>query len=155
MENIIKEQAIFYLRAKDLTSQVTNDKRNSLIYWNNKAFDFVESAVKVEYTSNDPYESVNDLILDVKTNGKMLIYSGHNNSSIFPAEDNLRFRAVHDFFHFILNEPFTYEGESNVYEYQKRWYSEDTWNILKSEIVYQTAFAVYYNKFPDQKLVLI
>lgn len=86
-----------------------------------------------------------------KDSGVLFISSLHNNSQILTFEQNLKFRAVHDYAHIVLGVDSTFEGEWEV------WFNNDApdsiqW-ILHSEIVMQAAATVHTGSFPVQKLV--
>lgn len=86
-----------------------------------------------------------------KNSGVLFISSLHNNSKILTCEQNLKFRAIHDYSHILLGADSTFEGEWDV------WFHNDApdsiqW-ILHSEIVLQAAVTVHTGSFPVQKLV--
>lgn len=61
--------------------------------------------IKIEFVEDDPYEigspedSVKYLLYDIVKNKRMMVYTGFSdNHPVFDFDDNVKFRAVHDFF---------------------------------------------------------
>jgi hypothetical protein len=106
------------------------------------------------FTDIDPYQNLDELTQDVRSNSIMKIYSGDNNSRLLPGDLNLYSRAIHDWIHYFHQLPFGFEGECKVYEIQKLLYPESMWPLLYSEIVLQTAFVEVYGYFPEQKIIV-
>lgn len=144
--------AMLYLRGKDRMKEISDNDIKTIRDITSKAFTMLEKAVKIEFVTGQPYENHKQIIADFAT-GKMLISTDFNDSELFGETANLHFRAIHDFYHAILNEPFGYTGEANVYELQKLLYPAKYWKVLYSEIVLQTAYYEYYGHFPEQKIV--
>lgn len=73
------------------------------------------SGIDVQFVENDPYEigspedSVKYLLYDIVKNKRMMVYTGFSdNHPVFTFEDNVMFRAVHDFFaHASVRKAFT------------------------------------------------
>lgn len=153
-QEYIRKNALIYSRYKD--------NFNSLKPWELLQFqDEVENAytkvpVRVEYVSGQPYTNHKELTQDIETNKVMRISAEFNESKLLPGDLNLKFRAVHDWLHYILQAPFTAEGEIKVYKMQKKHHTLGLMQeILFSEVVLQACFAEYFGYFaPFQKLVL-
>lgn len=80
----------------------------------------------------------------------------HNESKFLTPDENLQFRAIHDYLHYVLNQPFTFEGEVNVYKAQKFLHTTDIGKkILYSEVVLQAAYCHVTGKFADVQKVII
>jgi hypothetical protein len=86
----------------------------------------------------------------------MKISADFNDSRLLPGKLNLQFRAVHDYLHYVLQAPFTAEGEIQVYGLQKKLHcSAIGQQILFSEVVLQACYCEYFGKFAEfQKVVL-
>ena len=92
----------------------------------------------------------------IKHNGVMVISDLHNESLFLSPELNLKFRAVHDYIHYIFNLPFTFDGEVKAYKIQKHFHpSEISRKILYSEVVLQAAYCETYGKFADVQKVIV
>lgn len=68
------------------------------------------------------------------------------------AEDNLKFRAVHDILGHEAAPPFTLEGEVEAWRAQCRWYDECLWSALHVEVVHQAAAYFDFGLFQTQKI---
>lgn len=153
-EQYVIKNAIIYARYKD--------NFNSLKPWEILQFqDEVEQAytkvpIRVEYVTGQPYASHVELTQDIETNKVMRVSTDFNDSKLMPGDLNLKFRAVHDWLHYVLQAPFTAEGEIKVYKIQKKHHSIGLMqDILFSEVVLQACFAEHFGYFAtSQKLVL-
>jgi hypothetical protein len=73
----------------------------------------------------------------------------------FDRRTNLRFRAVHDYHHFISEFDFSLMGEIKAFKHISSMVeSVVAKQILFSEIVLQAAYTHQYGEFPAQKIVL-
>lgn len=100
--------------------------------------------------------------------GWLDIHTTGNDSPVWGAYTNLQFRAIHDFVHCGIGAEFDHESEKKVLEAQFDFakkisgakFSYANWDlyykILRSEIVYQSAYKEAYGEFHiDQKVILI
>lgn len=155
-QQYIKKNAIIYERYKDEFNTLSPfeivEFRNEV----ERAYAAIPKTVDVQFVSGQPYDSVEELTWDIRLNKRMRISSDHNESRLLGDDCNLKFRAVHDFLHYILKAPFTAEGEILVYHMQKKFHpSELSKRILFSEVVLQACFCEYFGKFAEfQKVVL-
>lgn len=74
----------------------------SLIAHIEKMFDQMQSRVTVEFTPEDPYKNEKELIQDIEQNKRLKIYSGHADHPVWSKEQNLKFRAYHDYLSHLL-----------------------------------------------------
>lgn len=110
----------------------------------------------VQYVDLDPYISLEQMTEDIKSNERILISTLNNDSVLLPGELNLKFRAVHDYFHYLLQQPFDFKGELNVYKATKYLHKSDIGKrLLYSEIVLQASYCTYFNGFSDKQKVII
>jgi len=106
------------------------------------------------------------VLKDFRT-GHIDIHTTGNDSQVWGAYTNLQFRAIHDFVHCGIEAEFDHESEKDVLEAQYKFalkiagdkYNFANWDlyykILRSEIVYQSAFKEAYGEFHiDQKIIL-
>jgi hypothetical protein len=152
MQNIASN-ANYYLRGKDRFNELTSDQIESLRNTTNELFVLYGLDRVVKFVDYQPYENVLQMSTWYYCNNELLISNQFNDSDLFGSDSNLKFRAVHDFLHILLNQPFGYEGECKVYEVQKLAYSQDLHKVLYSEICLQAAYVDYYGNFPTQKIV--
>lgn len=150
-----KSHAITYLRGKDRFNQLTDEIKEQLIKENKEIFERINSILHIKLVDGQPYETAKDLINSVKKDKILLISRDFNNSKLLPNEENLRFRAVHDFFHIVTGAGFGYFGECIAYEAQKLQYSKNLRPIVFSEVVLQAAFCEHFGSFPNTQKVVI
>lgn len=159
----MRQNAIRYQRYKDQFDNIPIQELNEFRYEIERAYDripLIKNSVHLPkgilFVDYDPYETLVQLTNDITFEGRMLISSLHNDSKLLPGDLNLKFRAVHDFLHYFLQQPFGYYGEYKVYQAQKHIHkSLLRRRILYSEVVLQAAYCEYFGKFSDtQKIVL-
>jgi hypothetical protein len=153
-ENYIRKNALIYSRYKDKFSSLTSLELEQ--FQNEVEQAFTKVPVKVEFVAGQPYANHKELTQDIEGNKVMLISTDFNDSKLLPNNLNLKFRAVHDWLHYVLQTPFTTEGEIKVYKIQKKHHKVGLMqDILFSEVVLQACFCEYFGSFaPAQKLVL-
>lgn len=115
-------------------------------------FSVAEYLIFVDF---EPYQNLEEMSIDI-ANGQFLVSGLNNDSKLLPGDLNLMFRAVHDYLHYILQQPFGFAGEYKVYQAQKHMHkSRIGRQILFSEVVLQAAYCEYFGTFaPTQKIVL-
>lgn len=151
----VRKNALIYQRYKDQFNEIKLCELLTFRNEVNKAYATIP--VTVEYVSGQPYANHLELSKDIKENNLMRISKDFNESILLPDILNLRFRAIHDYLHYILQAPFTAYGEIKVYNLQKELHSEGiSQKILFSEVVLQACYAEYFNEFSStQKVVLL
>lgn len=118
---------------------------------NNHWYDMIP--VEVVWQEKDPYNSYADMRHTVETEGKLRVFSGGSNPKYMSHEDNIRGRAVHDWFgHLERGCDFSLEGEWKKYYHVKDRYPQWVRPLLFTEIVGQRAAASFYpNGFTDSR----
>lgn len=121
------------------------------------AFNRISKLINISFVGTDPYKDLAELTNDIDANKQMLISFENNNNKLLPDQLNLKFRAVHDFLHYVLQAEFDFNGEYQVYKAQKYMHKTETGKkILFSEVVLQASYCTIFNKFPEvQKIVII
>jgi len=155
-KDYIRHKALLYLKYKDNFEELTTKQINKFRKEVEEAFGKLPSNLWVEYESGQPYNNLEELTEDIKERQVMHISTDHNESVLLPDKLNLQFRAVHDYLHYTLQQPFTAVGEINVFKMQRKFHSTGiSQQILFSEVVLQACYAEYFGKFPaKQKVVL-
>lgn len=150
----IRRNALIYERYKDNFDHIEWVELNQFRLEVEQAFNNIPC--KVLYVTGQPYENVEQLTNGIKTANLLRVSEDFNDSRLLPGELNLKFRAVHDYLHYVLQQPFTAEGEIKVYKLQKRLHcSAIGKRILFSEVVLQACYAEYFGVFaPQQKVIL-
>lgn len=134
----------------------------------NKCFSDLSDKIYFEFVDYEPYgtnPSIKDMLNDFYR-GHIKIHTTGNDSKVWGKFHNLQFRAIHDYVHCLYANDFTHREERKVLGKQlefHRLYGKDfpflNWDlfgrILRSEIVYQSAFKEYYGEFHiEQKIIL-
>jgi hypothetical protein len=110
---------------------------------------------KVEFTSEDHYESAKQMREEVQRTGVIKIYTGFGGHPYLTQEQNNKGRAVHDVWaHLVCGCPFSFEGEYNAYLEQRKYYPEWTWKVLFAEIPAQTSAYYYMGEVAKDKASL-
>lgn len=113
--------------------------------------------VRVEYVDAQPYTGLAGITADI-TRGILQVSTQHNAPcpELMDKATNLRFRAVHDYQHYLVQGEFTFAGEWASYKYMASvCRTERLQKIMLSEIVLQASYAIVFGSFPIQKVVLI
>lgn len=149
----IQDNALIYERYKDQFNDLTREQLLQFRFEVAKAFNTIP--VMVEYVTGQPYSSHHELTKDI-SNGFMRISRDHNRSKLLPGKLNLEFRAIHDYLHYVLQAPFTAEGELSVFEVQSKLHNYFGKKLLHSEVVLQGCYYEYFGTFAEtQKIVLL
>lgn len=154
---LIRREALKYERYKDQLDQIEWVEVETFRREVELAFERINHEFPdIQFVSGDPYKNLSELTTDIMDNGVMLISTDNNNSKLLWGNLNLKFRAVHDYLHYLLQQPFDFKGELNVYKAQKFMHSTDIGRrILYSEIVLQAAYATHFGYFPSKQKVII
>jgi hypothetical protein len=133
-------------------------------------FNDITKVINVEFVDYEPYgetPTLADMMKDFRA-GVMKIHTTGNDSKVWGKFHNLEFRAVHDFIHLLHNIDFNHEEELVAFERQfayslqeryTRQFPHLNWDtykrILRSEIVYQSAYKEAFGEFHiHQKVIL-
>ena len=164
----VKDLADAYKDAPDESSIISgNDIRNfhRLV---NAQFTEMSKFIYFGFMDTEPYgehPKIKEVLKDFRA-GFLKIHTTGNDSPIWGTFYNLQFRGVHDFIHCIHNLEFNHWDEVKALEKQmehSRLFANSfpnlDWDIyyriLRSEIVYQSAFKEAYGDFHiEQKIIL-
>lgn len=126
---------------------------NALMESTKKLFKQLQSKLKVEFVDYNPYESRDQMNDEVKKTGVLKILSLYNDHPLFSKEENLMFRAVHDYFtHIISNQNFDLRGELKAYNTHAKLVPPDALPALFTEVAGQACYAIVNGSFPKQKI---
>lgn len=116
-----------------------------LVKMNDYLFDAIKAhGVDVIFTEEDPYESFEEMCSDIKINDRLKIFSGGSHPPHMTVQDNLKNRAVHDYWgHYKHGVDFTFWGEFAKWHHMKKWYPEIVSRLLLQEVVGQTGLCWY------------
>ncbi|WP_074793228.1 hypothetical protein [Haloferax larsenii] len=100
--------------------------------------------VEVIFTSDDPYGSYEEMVADIEANDRLFVFNGGTHPDHISKVDNLKNRAVHDFWgHYKNDVDFTFWGEFQKWHHMKRWYPEPVHRLTLQEVVGQTGLCWY------------
>jgi len=153
---IIETVAQNYLekQEQDLTSEY-----ESLGRYNEHRFEDIP--VPVHFTEEDPYSDAEELFEGIENDEELYIFSGGSSPEGMTDEQNLKGRAVYDYFGHYMNEcDFSIEGEFTKWFNQKEDVPDETEDLLFAEVVGQVSLVHYLDDgFEDpeyeQRSVLI
>jgi hypothetical protein len=160
----VKKNALIYLRYKDRFEDIDIKELTLFQQETEQAYKRLNLPIRGRYTEEqfiqmvnyNPYKNLEEMTKDVEDNNRILISTLNNDSQLLPGYLNLQFRAVHDYLHYLLQQPFDYTGEYKVYQAQKHVYKTKLRRqILYSEIVLQAAYCTYFGKFADKQKVIL
>lgn len=155
-QDLIHKLAVTYTRLKDQYQQIPINELNLFRADTEFSFQriFMYAGPKVLFVDYDPYISLTDMYADFKA-GYLKVSKLNNNSQLLPGDLNLKFRAVHDYFHCLFQQEFGFQGELITYKGQKYLYTSQIGKqILYSEIVMQAAYFEYFGYFPSEQKVI-
>ena len=115
--------------------------------------DVLRTGLKVFFVNYDPYKGLEDMTKDIKR-GLLKISQLHNVHPLFTEEQNLHFRAIHDYTHYKAQSDFSLEGEYKTFLEQSRHCLASSVPALYTEVVLQAAHMKYFGAFPIQKLFI-
>lgn len=109
--------------------------------------------IPVTFTEDDPYQSYEEMRNRVFQEGELFVYSGGSHPPGMTKEQNLKGRAVHDWFgHLQYDVDFSFEGEFLKWWNTKAKYPRDVQNLLFTEIVLQRCAVSYLpDGFSDER----
>lgn len=121
------------------------------------------SGIDVQFVDYDPYENRDQMAEDVKRNGVLKISKLYNDHPVFTEEENLKFRAVHDYYtHIVCDQDFGLKGELKAYNTHARLAPPIARPALFTEVVGQACYAIargqvdengdFVPAFGDQKI---
>jgi len=130
-------QAYLETEEEDLTSEY-----KALARYNENRFEDIP--LDVDFTEEDPYKSAEELFEAISERDELKVYSGGSSPEGMTDMQNLKGRAVHDYFgHFMNKCDFSLEGEFTKWYNQRHEVPEESEALYFSEVVGQTALVHY------------
>lgn len=101
--------------------------------------------VPVVYQSDDPYDSYADMARTVGREQMLRVYCEHAGHPFLSDSENLKFRAVHDWFgHLEADVHFKADGEFKKWQHMKQYFSgPNVHRVMFAEVVGQVGAAYY------------
>jgi hypothetical protein len=107
--------------------------------------------IDVQFVENDPYADRDQMAADVENNKVLKISKLFNDHPVFTEEENLKFRAVHDYYtHIVCNQDFGLKGELKAYNTHARLAPPAALPALFTEVVGQACYAIDRGKVDDK-----
>ena len=121
-----------------------------------KTYKQILSKVRVEFVEGQPYADEKEMSDAVKKSGVLYISTDFNVHPFFTPEQNLKFRAVHDWYtHIATGSEFSQRGEIKSYNAQAKVTPRAALPALFTEVVGQAMYATFHGNFPEQKVAIL
>ena len=121
-----------------------------------KTFKQLQSKVDVRFVEGQPYSNEKEMADAVKKTGILYISTDFNEHPFFTPEQNLKFRAVHDWYtHIATGSEFSQRGEIKAYNNQAKVTPRAALPALFTEVVGQAMYATVHGDFPEQKVAIL
>ena len=115
-----------------------------------------KQGVKVVFVAGQPYADERELQEGVDATGILYVSTEFNTHPIFTSEQNLKFRAVHDYMtHIARDLTFGLRGEIAAYNIHAKMAPPDALPALFTEVLGQAVVSVTKGFFPEQKIALL
>lgn len=125
----------------------------------------IQSRIGVEFVDYNPYETAEQMDVDVGRTRRMRVSSMFNQPDFFGSERNLKFRAIHDYLAHLKSRPgrgdiATFDLKGELVAYNRHLSLLRCGSVaapaLFTEVLGQACFNIFYGGFPDtQKLVIL
>lgn len=100
--------------------------------------------VPVVFQSDDPYSDYQDMAETVAEEQQLRVYNQHTNHPEFSHDEQLAFRAVHDWFgHLEADVDFSPEGEFKKWDHMRKHFTQAQNRVMFAEVVGQTGMVHY------------
>lgn len=150
MQTLIHQMAEAYINGPDI--ELTDQLVGTFRYWLNSEYSNVLDSCRVHYVAanvsldavKEIYDSINTLF--ISTLGTSAV------SDLMTEQENLRFRAVHDWMHLKIGADATWQGELSTTLAHLNTAPREIWPILISEVAGQAAVTITTGNFPNQRL---
>lgn len=105
---------------------------------------FEQIQVPVVFQEADPYDSYQDMAETVGKEQQLRIYNQHTDHEFFTHEEQLKFRAVHDWFgHLDADVDFSPDGEYKKWYHMNEHFTYNEAKVMFGEILGQVGMAHY------------
>jgi len=120
-----------------------------------RLYEALPKDLRVRFKPGQPYPTAADLHRVIST--RYLVVSTDNNfHPVWTSEENLRFRAVHDWYgHVLTGYDFTLSGELGAYNATAELHTPSAVHALFTEVYVQALYYVVFGHFAKQKVTLI
>lgn len=150
-----------YLDAPDTITCMARRAYAEFVRQTDDQYRTVSRCVEVTVTTDDPYECAADMRADVFERRQLRVYATSTEQAhpLLTAEQNNRFRAVHDFYgHAVTGCTFSRHGEEGAWLAHSAMYSGLGRRAMTTETRGQSSAFIWHNDgkdFPPQKAILL
>jgi len=147
-DEVIDAVASMYLNKPE---QDLEEEYGALGRYNEERFEDIP--LDVEFIEGDPYGSAAEMFEDIEQNDRLKIFSGGSHPDGMSEEQNVKGRAVHDYFgHYGNQVDFSLEGEFQKWYNQRHDVPDGSEDLYFSEVVGQVALVHYLDDgFEDDR----
>ena len=118
-------------------------------------YEALPTDLRVRFKPGQPYAAAADLHR-VHATRYLVVSTDNNFHPVWTCEENLRFRAVHDWYgHILTGYDFTLDGELGAYMATGELHTPSAKHALFTEVYVQALYAIVLGHFPEQKVVLV
>lgn len=120
-----------------------------------RLYEALPKDLRVRFKSGQPYATAADMRRVIST--RYLVISTDNNlHPVWTYDENLRFRAVHDWYgHILTGYDFTLDGEMGAYLATGELHTPSAKHALFTEVYVQALYRVVFGHFGEQKVTLV
>ena len=129
----------------------TSAELAALVEWIDRQWMLVPAEVEILFTYAE--RTLAQTISEYIETGHLVISIAHNDHPYLTADQNARFRAIHDWHHIEIGADDSLKGEIATYYRARSTAPQAIWWMLRSEIVLQAAACIHYGAFLQQKFV--
>jgi len=168
LPHTVEGMAKAYEAAPDEYPSIPEEQLRTFRQLINAQFSKISQRIRIDFVDYEPYgqePKIADMLKDFYT-GVLKIHTTGNDSKVWGTFTNLQFRAIHDYIHCLFEIEFNHNSEILAFRKQAEYsfgFGEQfpylNWEtyvgILRSEIVYQSAYKEHFGAFHiDQKIIL-
>ena len=120
-----------------------------------RLYEALPKDLRVRFSPGQPYATAADLHRVISTRD-LVISTDNNFHPVWTCEENLRFRAVHDWYgHILTGYDFTLDGEMGAYQATSELHTPCAKHALFTEVYVQALYYTVFGHFGEQKVTLI
>ena len=120
-----------------------------------RLYEALPKDLRVRFSPGQPYATAADLHRVISTRD-LVISTDNNVHPVWTGEENLQFRAVHDWYGHVLTEyDFELDGEIGAYMATGKLHSPSAKHALFTEVYVQALYYAVFGHFGQQKVILI
>lgn len=150
-----------YVNTPEIVTPVVEQAYREFVSQVDAQYAELATQVRVEIVDEDPYAEYGDMIDDVDYEGRLKIMHTSDDQShpILSAEQNDRFRAVHDYHgHYLTGRDFSRHGEEAAWWRHSQMFTGLARRAMTTETRGQSSAFIWINggrEFPPQKAILL